>query len=136
MLTKLLAAEVIHRHCDTLNIHWIDVESLVQRWIEDCEYVDENGQEETEGIAEVQGLQEDRKSKGRRVHFVDPVTTRPIPATGKGKPTPLRSKSAGGAKWQSDKTANAELVDRQSDGAGPAHVCPCGGLMVKGDGKH
>ena len=30
------------------------MESYVQNWIEDCEYVDENGQEENEGIDEVQ----------------------------------------------------------------------------------
>ena len=92
-----------------------------------------NGQEEYKGIDEVQ---EDQKGKGRRVHVADLVTVRPIPATGKGKPTPPRGKSAGSAKWQSGETANADAIDRQSDGAGPACECACGGLMTRGDGKH
>ena len=35
------------------------------------------------------------------MHVADLVTVRPIPATGKGKPTPPGGKSAGSAVWQS-----------------------------------
>ena len=131
MLTKHLTADFIHRHCDTMNMRWVEgraetvptldsVESYIQSWIEDCEYVYEDGQEDIEGIDEIQ---EDQKNKGRRVHFVDLVKVRPIPATGKGKPTPPRGRSAGGARWQLDKTANVDAVDRHSDGASLAHEC-------------
>ena len=48
MLTKHLAAEVIHRHCNTLNMRRIEgraetvptlnsVEFYIQSWVEDCE---------------------------------------------------------------------------------------------------
>ena len=105
MLTKHLAAEVIHRHCDTLNMRCLEgraetaptldsVESYIQSWIEDGEYFDEGGQEETEGIDEIQ---EGQRREGKRVHFADLVTVRPIAATGKGRPTPPRSKSTGSA---------------------------------------
>ena len=143
LLTKHLAAEFIHRHCDPQNMRSVEgraktaptldsVESYIQSWIEDCEYVDEDGQEETEGIDEIQ---EDQKSKGRRVHFADLVAVKPIPATGKGRSTPPRGRSTGCARWQSGETAKTDAVDRQSDGASLAHECVCGGLMVKGDGK-
>ena len=119
----MYCAEVIHRHCDTLSMRWVEswaetaptldvVESYIQSWIEDCEYVDESDQEEHEGIDEIQA---DRKSKGRRVHFADFVTVRPIPSTGKGKPTPSRGKSEGGARWQSGETAIADVIERKID---------------------
>ena len=109
------------------------VESYIQCWIEDGEYIDADGQEVTDGSDEIE---EDQKSKGRRVHFAGLVIVRPIPATEKGKPTPPRGRSVGGAKWRPDETANADAVDRHSDGASLAHGCVCGGFMVKGDGKH
>ena len=54
LLTKHLGAGVIHRHCDTLNMRWVDgraetaptlasVESYVQSWVEDAEFIDEHG---------------------------------------------------------------------------------------------
>ena len=93
LLTKYLAAEVIHQHCDTLNMRWVEgraetaptldsVESYCQSWVEDCEYVDEGGQKENESI---NAVQEDRSGRGRRVHSADIVTVRPIPATAKGQ---------------------------------------------------
>ena len=144
MLTKHLAAEVIHRHCDTLNMRWIEgraetaptldsVESYIQSWVEDCEYMDERGREEYEGIDEIQ---EDRKGKGRRVHFSDLVTVRPIPSAGKDKPTLPRSKSAGIARWQPGEAATTDAIDRKIDSAGLACKCACGGPMIRGDGKH
>ena len=96
------------------------VESYIQSWIEDGECIDDACQEGIEGIDEIQ---EDQSSKGKRVHFADLVTVRPIPAMGKGKPMLPSGRSAGGARSQSDETANTDAVDRQSDGASLAHVC-------------
>ena len=143
VIAKHLAAEAIHRYCDTLNMRLVEgwaetapafdsVESYVQNQVENCD-LGEGSQDEYEGIGD---LKEDRKGKGKRVPFADLVTVRPIPATGKGKPTLPRGKTSGSARWQSGETANADAIDRQSDGAGPACKCACGGLMTRGDGKH
>ena len=89
LLTKHLAAEVIHRHCDTLNMRWVEgraeaaptldsVESYIQGGVADFECVSEDGQKENVSI---NAVQEDRSGRGRRVHFADCVTVRPIPAT-------------------------------------------------------
>ena len=108
-MTKHLGAEVIHRHYDTLNMRWIEsraetaptlelVESYVQNWVEDAECIDEHGQVENESINAVES---DPSGKGRRVHFGETISVKPIQATGKDKPTPPRGKSAVSAVWQS-----------------------------------
>ena len=37
----------------------------------------------------------------KRVHFADLISVRPVPATGKGKPTPPRSRDTISTVWQS-----------------------------------
>ena len=102
----------------------------------DSGYVDENADDDEfdEDISEVE---KEQKSERNNVRFAEFITVRPIPAVGKGKPTPARGTSAVSATWHSGRNADIGSIDRPktNEQTRRQRACICGGQLRKGDGK-
>ena len=69
------------------------VESYIQTWVEDGAYFDESSDDD-DYDPNIDEVEEEQKSKRKRVRFAELNTVRPIPSVGKGRATPARGTRA------------------------------------------